>query len=381
MGKRINYYTNLIYFIIITLIVTIRICADLELFTFLGDGVNYIMGFVTQIGLFFLLPLFLFKYFNKVTFRETFSFLGFKKISFKMILVSVGLGVVVFFLNVYVSSFFNMIIQSLGYTPNSSLGGEMGVGAGALFLNLFVTAILPAVCEEFLHRGMLLKGNSPRGMLKSILISGFLFGLLHLNIEQFFYATLIGLFLGYLCWGCNSIYPCMIVHFMNNAISVFISFGRANGWGIGIAVSKITEFLSLNTFLGIAIMVCVLVLLLMLAKELTFILIKDSFNFSFSKRQKELANMAIRENYFKQIEDIKNNQTPMSIYSTNKNTIYIDFKDFMNYVTKNLENLEKSKDKKNKITNIEIKTKILLYGSIFLSAAVTIFTFIWGLFR
>ena len=194
MLKKIQFNTHLIYFVVICLFVLLRIASSLGAFNFLGVWASTVMSFVTQIGIIFLLPVLLFKTLNKTSFKNTFNFFTFKKTSWKVIAVSFALGFVVFFLNVYVSSFFNSIIRFLGFKPNSASGADLPVTWWAFVLDLITTAVLPGICEETLHRGMLLKGNSNLGIKKSILISSVLFGLLHLNIEQFFYATIIGAF-------------------------------------------------------------------------------------------------------------------------------------------------------------------------------------------
>ena len=65
------------------------------------------------------------------------------------------------------------------------------------FVELLLVAILPAFCEEFIHRGVLLQGIKHAGFKKAIVISSLMFGLIHFNIQQFFYAFIIGLILGF----------------------------------------------------------------------------------------------------------------------------------------------------------------------------------------
>ena len=381
---KVNFYTNLIYFIVVVGFVVIRILCSVFA-SQIGVYGSYIISIVTQVGLLFLLPFLLFKWLNKAKTKETFKFFSYKKISFKSVLVAVALGVIVFFLNVYVSSFFNSLIQLFGYKPSTSTT-SLPATWWVFLLNLLCTAILPAICEETLHRGMLLKGNSNLGMKKSILIAGLLFGLLHLNIEQFFYATIIGLFLGYICWCTSSIYPCIIVHFMNNAISVFLSFARAKGWAIGTLFSYISEFLTANSVLGLVMFILFLCLLVMLAIEATKFLIKDSFNYNFVAKQKQLTSMFIRQAYFNDVENIKNQQ-PTNVKDVDyagRHVVYIDLKDFMDFVDKNMKNIfdevEKIETEKQESQDqTAVKSKIFLYGAIALSAIVTIMTFIWGL--
>jgi len=379
--KRVNYYTNLIYFIVLACLVVIRVCSNYGLFSFMGNYASYILSLVTQVGIILLLPLFLMKLFTKAKPKELLNFCCFKKISVRAIFLSVILGFVVFFLNVYVSNFFNSIIALFGY-KHATGGSSMPATWWGLLLSLICTAVLPAVCEETLHRGMLMNGNSMLGIKKSILISGFLFGLLHLNIEQFFYATIIGLFLAYLCWGCSSVVPCIIVHFMNNATSVFLSFARAKGWVVGNIFSAISKFLLSNPVLGFVMFFLVLCLLVLIAIELTKWLMRDSFAYNFVKRQKYLKDIMIRESYFQQIEAIRRPKMLESEdYVPVETPMIIDEQAFLEFVNKNIHSIilkEEQQENKNKFT-MDIKSKIFLFGAVALSAIVTLMTFIWGL--
>lgn len=375
-----NFYTNLIYFIVVVCFVIIRILATV-FSSQLNFYVSYALGIITQLGLLFFLPLLLFKLLSKSKFKDIFSNFRFKKISYKSVLVAVGLGFLVFFLNVYISSFFNSIIQLFGYKPSSS-SSSLPSEWWFFFLNLFCTAILPAICEEFLHRGMLLSGNSCYGVKKSIIISGFLFGLLHLNIEQFFYATIIGLFLGYVCWSTDSIYPCMIVHFINNASSVFLSFARSQGWGIGNMFSYISKFLTSNAFIGFMIFILFFCLLVMLAIEATKFLIKDSLMSDLIKQKKKFTSMFVRNAYFSDIEKIKNGDGADKLKTKgddNKKVIFVDVNELLGIIGNNMNRVLTEIENQEKRMTTSITSKIFMYGSIVLSAIVTIMTFIWGL--
>ena len=49
---------------------------------------------------------------------------------------------------------------------------------------MFLVAVLPAIGEEFLHRGIVLQGIKHMGFKKAIVLSSLLFGLVHFNIQQ-----------------------------------------------------------------------------------------------------------------------------------------------------------------------------------------------------
>ena len=85
---------------------------------------------------------------------------------------------------------------------------------------LFRRVIVPALCEEFLFRGAILSALLPYGKKCAIFGSAFLFGLMHGNILQILYTVLMGVILGYLYVRTRSIWLCMLIHFVNNAIAV-----------------------------------------------------------------------------------------------------------------------------------------------------------------
>lgn len=378
LEKRVNTLTNMIFFIVVVLFVGMRICSHYGLFSFLGEYGSYILGLVTQVGLIFFLPIFLLKVLTRSKTKEVFIFSNYRKVGAKIVFLAIVLGAVVFFLNVYVSNFFNNIIERFGYKHTSSTSNIDSTWWG-LLLNLVFTAVLPAICEETLCRGILLNGNSMAGIRKSILISGVLFGLLHLNIEQFFYATLIGLFLAYLCWGCGSIVPCVIVHFMNNALSVCFAFANAKGWVIGSLFDRIANLVSKSGFFGFAIFFLCLSFMFYFAFYLAKIMFIETFKTSFVDNEKEFAKYSLRENYFRQIENIKNGE---NVSDLSREIEVLDSDVIQNFTDKHYEKIIRHAaiiEGNQKKIQMDNKSKIFLVGAIVLSAIVTILTFIWGL--
>ena len=89
-----------------------------------------------------------------------------------------------------------------------------------LVLMIFTTAIVPAFVEEFLFRGVVLTNLLPYGKTVAVLGSALLFGIMHQNPAQFLYATAAGLVLGYIYVKTRSIWPSVLLHFVNNFIAV-----------------------------------------------------------------------------------------------------------------------------------------------------------------
>lgn len=90
----------------------------------------------------------------------------------------------------------------------------------AIVLSFVTMAIIPAFVEEFLFRGLVQSNLRPFGRGVAIVGSAVLFGAMHQNIQQIFYATVAGLVLGYLYEVTDSIWCGILLHLMNNGFSV-----------------------------------------------------------------------------------------------------------------------------------------------------------------
>lgn len=99
----------------------------------------------------------------------------------------------------------------------------------ALVLQFIVMCLVPAFCEEFLFRGAILSNCLPFGRGTAIFISALLFGLMHQNAEQIFYAFGAGLLLGLIYERTGSIWNCIFLHLINNFFSTFET-NFANGF-------------------------------------------------------------------------------------------------------------------------------------------------------
>lgn len=92
------------------------------------------------------------------------------------------------------------------------------------WLGILCVAVLGPVLEELLFRGavtkVLLQKYSPA---LAILLSGLLFGLFHINPAQVVSASLIGFLLAWLYWRTRSVVPGILIHILNNGVSVYLS--------------------------------------------------------------------------------------------------------------------------------------------------------------
>lgn len=92
-------------------------------------------------------------------------------------------------------------------------------------LALFISSVLPAVCEEAVHRGFILKSMQSRfhNVWGLTFFMGILFGLFHGSVWRFLPTALLGGVLSYLMIRTeNMIYPALF-HFINNSLPSVLS--------------------------------------------------------------------------------------------------------------------------------------------------------------
>lgn len=90
---------------------------------------------------------------------------------------------------------------------------------------IVVIALLPALFEELLFRGILLRGmkESGWGTAASVLICGALFSLFHGNPEQTLYQFVCGMCFALLSLRAGSVLPTVLSHFLNNAVILILT--------------------------------------------------------------------------------------------------------------------------------------------------------------
>lgn len=99
---------------------------------------------------------------------------------------------------------------------------------GNFLLMLTASAIIPAVCEEIPCRGYLYGSMAPYGHLMSVLLSSFIFGMLHSNFNTALFAFMCGFLFGCIRKTSNRFWLSVVVHFLNNALSTIGLFIRMN---------------------------------------------------------------------------------------------------------------------------------------------------------
>jgi hypothetical protein len=103
---------------------------------------------------------------------------------------------------------------------------------GGLSLNLLIVALLPAIGEELLFRGLLLKlfKSITRNVHWAVIISSLLFAAIHLQFYGFLPRFFLGMVLGYSFVITQNLWMPIFIHLVNNAASVFVFFLHYNGY-------------------------------------------------------------------------------------------------------------------------------------------------------
>lgn len=121
-------------------------------------------------------------------------------------------------------------------------------GIGSLIYILIIVAVVPAIGEELLFRGVLQKIfiNWTKNAHIGIWISAILFSALHMQFFGFFPRFLLGLLFGYIFYWSNSLWLPILGHFINNGAVVIMAFlypeainETESVFGVGLAANLI----------------------------------------------------------------------------------------------------------------------------------------------
>ncbi len=198
--------------------------------TLLGD---MLFSLPVQLVFFLIVPFCIYKFYGKRSVRAVLEYgsVGAFKPYF---LLALPLGLFVYFLTLGVSSAWQALLGATGYAHASAATPlPDGFVAGFFVAEIVMTAVLPAVCEEFVMRGGLLTtARKSLGIVGCVVLGGVAFGLFHQNVRQVFYTSLFGALTVFLTYKTKSLYPAMLMHFVNNFCGVFFEYAEHYGWPV-----------------------------------------------------------------------------------------------------------------------------------------------------
>jgi len=149
--------------------------------------------------------------------------------TYKYILKSVAIGIATLFLLSGVLNYFQLFVEKLGFTSGSL---SYSINSPAKYIiSLISLALLPAVCEELLFRGVIVNALKHKGHVFAIIFSSIMFSIFHFSLSQLIYPLCFGLILSIVYLRTKNILVPMLLHFINNALSVSIQYFSSSSGG------------------------------------------------------------------------------------------------------------------------------------------------------
>lgn len=148
-----------------------------------------------------------------------FSTLRIRRLRLKTYILVVVFGV--FFIPViqFVNSFSLLFTENtIEKTVNNVLGSH------SLLSSIIVVALIPCVLEETMYRGVIYNEYSRINVVKALILSSLMFGLLHMNLNQFMYAVVGGVVFSLMVEATGSITASAVMHFMINGFSTVVTY-------------------------------------------------------------------------------------------------------------------------------------------------------------
>ena len=125
------------------------------------------------------------------------------------------IGFALMIAGVMLGNIINGTIETIFGIEQDSAVGE-AVEESPLWLTCIYTLGIAPLLEEVFFRKLLIDRMRPLGQWVCLLVSGVFFGLFHGNIEQFCYATLLGIVLAYIYYNTRNVWYCVAIHSIIN---------------------------------------------------------------------------------------------------------------------------------------------------------------------
>lgn len=180
---------------------------DINLTSIIASVCNYILP----------LPIFLYLM-NKLEKQEIHS----NKLTIKKFIVYIAISLTL----MWVGNLIGLTItEILGNLIQSEIANPIveTIDSSSVYTNLLLMVIMAPIFEEIIFRKLLIDRTIKYGKGVSILLSALIFGLFHGNLNQFFYAFLIGGFFAYVYIKTGKIIYTVLLHLTVNFFGSIIS--------------------------------------------------------------------------------------------------------------------------------------------------------------
>lgn len=209
---------NVLYLIVLTLMLSSSLFFGNTDIESMSPNVFYVRTFILQVAIIGVPPL-LYLIYNKMDISQV---IRLNRIKLKEAFLVIGMAIFGYGIVIFINYIWMWAISHIGPpipqpTPPADSGGQY-------LAALLSIAIMPALVEEFLFRGVILRGYEAMGRKASVIMSGLLFALLHMNLASLPSIIFLGITISYIVQRSDSILSGIIYHFMNNTIAVTLVY-------------------------------------------------------------------------------------------------------------------------------------------------------------
>lgn len=113
--------------------------------------------------------------------------------------------------------------QTGQFSSSSAYALSEQVGGMNPIYVLLAFCLVPAVCEEFVFRGVVLSEYSGDGALTGVILSALLFAMSHFHLLELPSFLFCGIVLAGSVYATKSLYAAILLHFANNLFSIYVA--------------------------------------------------------------------------------------------------------------------------------------------------------------
>lgn len=167
--------------------------------------------------------------YGKIKGYDTIRGMGFEgRFSLWATLLVIPLSVALICMGQPLAEGFVRLVALIGY-DTSAATSIMPSTPGELAATLILVALLPAIAEEYVFRGCVARAFARKGYVFAVFMSALLFAIMHGSPLQLVHQFLIGVVCAVLFFATRSLWPPIILHFLNNAIALVLGYVQSTG--------------------------------------------------------------------------------------------------------------------------------------------------------
>lgn len=201
--------------------------------------------------------------YGKIKGYDTIRGMGFEgRFSLWATLLVIPLSVALICMGQPLAEGFVRLVALIGY-DTSAATSIMPSTPGELAATLILVALLPAIAEEYVFRGCVARAFARKEYVFAVFMSALLFAIMHGSPLQLVHQFLIGVVCAVLFFATRSLWPPIILHFLNNAIALVL--GYVQNRGSAFAVTEAWQYVVMCV-VGVAATIGLLIAVIYLCK-------------------------------------------------------------------------------------------------------------------